>query len=50
MPHTIYVRRGAGLGALELPLPPKMPAGTGAVPVGNGAVRGSIVTELKTSF
>ena len=50
MPHTIYVRRGAGVGALELPVGSKMPPGTGAVSVRGGAAQGSIVTGLRTSF
>lgn len=50
MPHVPYVRRGSALGALELPLPPKMPPGTGAVPVSGSAVRGSSVTGVRRSF
>lgn len=40
--------RRAPSGGLELP--PKMPLGTGAVPVSGGAARGSIVTGLRESF
>lgn len=50
MPHAPYVRRGSTAGALEIPLPPKMPLGTGAVPVSGSAVRGSIVTGIRRSF
>lgn len=50
MPHVQYRRPGSTVGAFEVPIPPKMPLGTGAVPVSGGAVRGSIVTGLKRSF
>jgi len=43
-------RRGGTAGSLEIPLPPKMPLGTGAVPVSGGAVRGSVVTGFRESF
>ncbi len=48
-PRLRYGRPGV-VGALEIPLPPKMPLGTGAVPVGNGPFRGSIVTGVRQSF
>ncbi len=50
MPHAPYVRRSSTLGALEMPIPPKMPLGTGAVPVSSSAFRGSIVTGVRQSF
>ena len=49
-PHAPYVRRGSTLGALEIPIPPKMPLGTGAVPVSGSSFRGSIVTGVRRSF
>ncbi len=49
-PRLRYGRPGVVAGALEIPLPPKMPLGTGAVPVGNGPFRGSIVTGVRQSF
>ena len=50
MPHAPYVRRSGTVGALEMPIPPKMPLGTGAVPVSGSAFRGSIVTGVRSSF
>lgn len=50
MPHAPYVRRSGTLGALEIPIPPKMPLGTGAVPVSSSSFRGSIVTGVRQSF
>lgn len=50
MPHVPQPRRPGTVGALEIPLPPKMPLGTGAVPVSNGPVRGSVVTGIRRSF
>lgn len=50
MPHVQYGRRSSTAGALEVPIPPKMPLGTGAVPVSGNPVRGSVVTGFKTSF
>lgn len=50
MPHAPYVRRSSTLGALEIPIPPKMPLGTGAVPVSGGSFRGSIVTGVRQNF
>jgi len=50
MPHVPAPRRPGMVGALEIPLPPKMPLGTGAVPVSNGPVRGSVVTGIRSSF
>ena len=49
MPHVPAVRRGGTLGALDS-LPPKMPLGTGALPVSGSAVRGSVVTGVRQSF
>ena len=49
-PSGPYPRRGSGIGSLEMPIPPKMPLGTGAVPVSNSAARGSIVTGIRQSF
>jgi hypothetical protein len=49
MPSVSYGRRTT-TGSLELPLPPKMPLGTGAVPVSSSPVRGSVVTGFKESF
>jgi len=46
----VHPRSGSVAGALELPIPFKMPPGTGAVPVGAGAVRGSIVSGFRGSF
>ena len=50
MPFVQYHRGGSNVGALELPIPPKMPLGTGAVPVSNSPVRGSIVTGFHEAF
>lgn len=50
MPHAPYARRGSTLGALEMPIPPKMPLGTGAVPVSSSVFRGFIVTGVRQSF
>lgn len=49
-PHGPYVRRSSTLGALEMPIPPKMPLGTGAVPVSGSSFRGSVVTGVRQSF
>ena len=49
MPFVRYGQRGTA-GALELPIPPKMPLGTSAVPVSNSPARGSIVTGLREAF
>ncbi len=49
-PSGPYARRGGNIGSLEMPIPPKMPPGTGAVPVSNSAARGSIVTGIRQSF
>lgn len=50
MPFVRYGRQETTAGSLEIPLPPKMPLGTGAVPVSSSPVRGSVVTGLKESF
>ena len=50
MPFVQYHRQTRGYGALELPIPPKMPPGTGAVPVSSSPVRGSIVTGFHEAF
>ena len=50
MPFVKYGARGSTVGALEIPIPPKMPVGTGAVPVSNSPFRGAIVTGYKGSF
>ena len=50
MPHAPYMRRSGTPGALEIPIPPKMPWGSGAVPVGGSSFRGSIVTGVRQSF
>lgn len=50
MPHAPYVRRSGTLGAFEIPIPPKMPLGTGAVPVSGSSFRGSIVTGVRQAF
>ena len=50
MPHGAYGRRGGTVGRLETPIPPKMPLGTGAVPVGGGVARGSVVTGFREAF
>ncbi len=50
MPFVHYAPRGGTVGVLEIPIPPKMPPGTGAVPVSNSPFRGSIVTGLRESF
>lgn len=49
MPRVRAVRPGSR-SVLEIPIPPKMPLGSGAVPVSGGPVRGSVVTGLKQSF
>jgi len=33
-----------------MPIPPKMPLGTGVVPVSSSAFRGSIVSGVRQSF
>lgn len=48
-PRVRALRPGSR-GALEIPIPPKMPLGSGAVPVSGGPVRGSVVTGFKQSF
>jgi hypothetical protein len=50
MPFVHYTPRDGTVGMLEIPIPPKMPPGTGAVPVSSSPFRGSIVTGLKESF
>ena len=50
MPFVPYRRAGSTVGSLELPIPPKMPIGMGAVPVSNSPVRGSIVTGFHEAF
>ena len=50
MPFVTYVPRTGPTGALELPIPPKMPPGTGAVPVSSSPTRGSIVSGFKENF
>ena len=50
MPFVQYRRQTSPYGALELPIPPKMPPGTGAVPVSSSPVRGSIVTGFHEAF
>lgn len=50
IPSVGAPRRPGMVGALEMPLPPKMPLGTGAVPVGGGVARGSIVTGIGARF
>ncbi len=50
MPFAPYRRAGSPLGSLQIPIPPRMPAGTGAVPVGSGSVRGSIVSGVTEGF
>ena len=42
--------RRSAVRSFEQPIPPKMPLGTGAVPVSSSPVRGSIVTGLKSNF
>jgi hypothetical protein len=50
MPFVRYQPPGSTVGALEIPIPPKMPPGTGAVPVSNSPFRGAIVTGIRESF
>ena len=50
MPFVTYGQRNSSTGALEIPIPPKMPLGTGAVPVSGSPARGSIVSGFKESF
>jgi hypothetical protein len=50
MPFVQYSRRGGTTGGLEMPIPPKMPLGTGAVPVSSSPVRGSIVSGVREAF
>jgi hypothetical protein len=50
MPFVHYRSVGGNLGALQIPIPPKMPPGTGAVPVSNSPFRGAIVTGFRESF
>ncbi len=49
MPSVRVVQRGGSVGVLQLPIPPKMPPGTGPVPVRSSPVRGSIVSGFKES-
>ena len=49
-PHGGPLRRSGTVGRLEVPIPPKMPLGTGAVPVSSGVARGSIVTGFREAF
>ena len=50
MPFVSYGRPRGTVGALEIPIPPKVPLGTGAVPVSNSPARGSIVSGVRESF
>ena len=50
MPFVQYGRRASTVGSLAIPVPPKMPPGTGAVPVSNSPFRGSFATGFKESF
>jgi hypothetical protein len=50
MPFVHYRQSNSTFGALEIPIPPKMPPGTGAVPVSNSPFRGSIVTGFHEAF
>ena len=50
MPFVHYAPRDPSFGALELPIPPKMPPGTGAVPVSGSPFRGSIVSGFHEAF
>lgn len=46
----VHAGRPGTVGALEMPIPPKMPLGTGAVPVSGGVARGAVVSGFKTNF
>ncbi len=50
MPFVHYRPSNGTFGVLEIPIPPKMPPGTGAVPVSNSPFRGSIVTGFHEAF
>ena len=50
MPFVQYQRHDSTVGSLEIPILPKAPPGTGAVPVSNSPFRGSIVSGFKESF
>jgi len=50
MPFVHYRPSDSTLGVLEIPIPPKMPPGTGAVPVSGSPFRGSIVTGFHEAF
>ncbi len=50
MPFAHYQRHPSTVGSLEIPILPKAPPGTGAVPVSNSPFRGSIVSGFKQSF
>lgn len=49
IPHGGTIRRGP-TNVLEMPIPPKMPIGTGAVPVSSSPVRGSVTTGYRGAF
>jgi hypothetical protein len=50
MPFVHYRAAASTVGSLEIPIPPKMPPGTGAVPVSSSPFRGSIVTGFREPF
>ena len=47
---SVQVRRTSTVGSLEIPIGPKQPPGTGAVPVSSSPFRGSLVTGIKEAF
>ncbi len=50
MPFVRYGPRGSTVSVPGLPVPPKMPPGTGAVPVSSSSFRGAVSTGLRESF
>ena len=50
MPFVRYQRQPSTVGSLEIPILPKAPPGTGAVPVSSSPIRGSIVSGFKQNF
>jgi hypothetical protein len=50
MPFVRYGPRGGTVGVPGIPIPPRVPPGTGAFPVSGSPFRGSISTDLTQSF
>ena len=50
MPFVSYGPRGNMVAVPGMPIPPKMPPGTGAYPVSSSPFRGSVSTDFNQSF